>query len=303
MYTFFNCLLFKMKIFDLPRTEEEAVAFLQEKGILPAERICPNGHKMTLYFSISIYWKCNTRPCLKKVAIRNGNWFVGSRLSFVTAVRFFYCWSEELTSIKWCNKQLDMAQATTVDWNAYMREAVIEQLSQRPHHKIGGEDKIVEVDESMFTKRKNNAGRILPQQWIFGGTCRETGECFLVQVPDRSAETLMAEIKKHIKKSSTIYSDSWRAYKTNELEQAGFEHFKVNHNYNFIDPETDAHTQNVERMWGSVKWRNKKHRGTARHHLESYLAEFMWRKHVAGEDVFDALLKAIVVFWPPESQM
>jgi hypothetical protein len=37
--------------------------------------------------------------------------------------------------------------------------------------------------------------------------------------------------------------------------------------------------------------------------LGSHLAEFMWRKHVAGEDVFEALLAAIVAFWPPESQV
>ena len=73
-----------------------------------------------------------------------------------------------------------------------------------------------------------------------------------------------------IQVGTTIYSDSWRGYRTVELEEAvGFEHFKVNHHFNFVDPQTGVRTQNVERMWGSVNWRNKRHRGKARHHLDS----------------------------------
>ena len=70
--------------------------------------------------------------------------------------------------------------------------------------------------------------------------------------------------------------------------------------YNFIDPTTQTHTQNVERMWGSLKWRNKKHRGTARHHLESYFAEFMWRKRIDDGDVFEEVMNEWRTYWPLE---
>jgi len=58
-------------------------------------------------------------------------------------------------------------------------------------------------------------------------------------------------------------------------------------------------------MWGSAKWRNKKHRGTARHLLKSYLAEFMVRQEVKSLDMdyFDWILEKIALYWPPQENM
>ena len=93
-------------------------------------------------------------------------------------------------------------------------------------------------------------------------------------------------------------------YQTNRIEIEGFLiHAKVNHKYNYIDPGTGVHTQTVERMWGSDKWRNKRYRGIARHHLESYLSEFVWRQHQLKEnrDCFESMLNSISAHFPPRS--
>lgn len=280
----------------------------QSKGILPKQRSCANGHAMKLYVGDDVQWKCTSRSCQgvkKSVRMRVGNWFQGSRIPFVTALRFIYCWAWELTSMKFCERELGISQETTVDWSAYMREVCAYYLLLKPERMIGGPGLVVEIDESVFTRRKYNVGRILPQRWVFGGVCRETGECFLVEVPNRSAATLLDVIKQRIKLGTTIMSDCWKAYKTDELNAAGYEHLKVNHTYNFIDPETGASTQKVERMWGSAKWRNKRHRGTATHHLESYLCEFMFRQEMksAGEDCYEAILHKIAQYWPPEEKL
>ena len=50
-------------IFELARkvrTKEEAVKYLQERGILHKERFCKNGHSMRLCLSsYPPYWRCN----------------------------------------------------------------------------------------------------------------------------------------------------------------------------------------------------------------------------------------------------
>ncbi|KAF7636211.1 Transposase, ISXO2-like domain-containing protein [Meloidogyne graminicola] len=242
---------------------------------------------MKLYLGKRNLWQCNTVGCRQQFGLRSGNWFSNTKLPFLKIVRFIYCWSEDLTSIAWCEKQLELSQCTTIDWNNYLREVCVAVLNNKKKQPIGGNGRIVEIDESLFSKRKNNSGRILPQMWIFGGICRETKECFLVIVPDRSANTLLSFIKDNIATGSTIYSDSWKGYITNEIEEAGFQHFKVNHQYNFIDPTSGCHTQTIERMW-------------ARHHMESYFAEFMWKKMIGDGDIFEEVMRAWEKYWTLE---
>ncbi|CEF71187.1 Transposase, ISXO2-like domain-containing protein [Strongyloides ratti] len=154
-----------------------------------------------------------------------------------------------------------------------MREVCAASLERENSGKIGGEGRIVEVDESLFTE-----GRTMQGEFYHG----------------------YGFLEDNVAEGSTIYTDSWKSYRTSELEAQGFTHFKVNHKYHFVDPESGAHTQTIERMWGSAKWRNKKQRGTSRNMLDSYLAEFMWRQRNKEENPFLQILRDIATFWPPE---
>jgi len=270
------------------------VAFFQQREVIPPDMKCSNGHDMKLSFSKSPRWRCYVKSCRQEKCVRVDNWLSGSKLKLETIVHFIYCWTRELTSVKFCMEELEMANHAVVDYNNYLREVCAWKMSVISNSEIGGVGLHVEIDESLFSRRKSSAGRVLPQQWIFGGICRETKECFIVMVPDRSAETLLPIICEKIRAGSTIYSDSWRSY--TRLQEEGYDHHVVNHRYNFVDPVTGAHTQNVERLWGSAKWGNKRRRGTQRDFLSSYLSEFMWRTKLNGRDPFDAILNDIVEF-------
>lgn len=96
-----------------------------------------------------------------------------------------------------------------------------------------------------------------------------------MSVDDRSPETLKGIIRDRILPGTQIMSDCWRAY--SGIGDEGFTHFTVNHSVNFVDPETGAHTQNIERAWVEVRKQLPKF-GGRKVHYEGYLADVLFRR-------------------------
>ena len=85
-------------------------------------------------------------------------------------------------------------------------------------------------------------------------------------------------IIKNIKKGSKIYSDSWLGYSLIE-NNPNYQHFKVNHKYNFISPEhPEVHTQNIENTWNQVKKKLKEQYGTSERLIKSYLSKYCFQR-------------------------
>jgi len=117
--------------------------------------------------------------------------------------------------------------------------------------KIGGPNKTVEIDDSMFSRRIYNRGHKVQGQWVFVRVERESGKTFLFPVPDRTADTLAAVISDWIELGNTVIGDCWSAYR--DIETHGYTHQTANHTIGFVDERTGAHTNTTESTKRHVK--------------------------------------------------
>jgi len=102
--------------------------------------------------------------------------------------------------------QLRLSNQVLTDWSSFFREVTMVERKV----KLGGYGRTVEIDESKFGRRKHHLGHRVEGQWVFFGYERETGNCIMIPVENRTAETLLAIIKDWIKPGTTIISDCWR---------------------------------------------------------------------------------------------
>jgi len=155
---------------------------------------------------------------------------------------------------------------------------------------IGGEGKVVEIDESKFGKRKYHRGHYVKGQWVFCGIERGTGQTFLVAMHERSAETLIGLIKQWILPGTTIISDCWVAYSS--LRDEGYMHFTVNHSITFVDENTGAHSNTTESTWKQITALLSPYNRKADYIY--FLAEYMFRqKYVEDIDPFCKFIQIV----------
>ncbi|KAG0442391.1 hypothetical protein DMUE_0300 [Dictyocoela muelleri] len=134
---------------------------------------------------------------------------------------------------------LDKSKNTISVWFRFLREIIQDHLLANPRVLGGldqnGNQKIVEIDESLFFRRKYERGRIRQQQWVLGMVERESKLCSFFLLPNRRGDTIIPIIFNNIRPGTTIITDSWAAY--NRLrEYPDFTHMNVNHSISLSIP-------------------------------------------------------------------
>lgn len=219
----------------------------------------------------------STFPRCQLLIFGTGTFFAGSHLSIAQILQFIYHWCMDRFHQSDYMEQLEIgSEHTVVDWKNFCRDVCGQHLLKHPMV-VGGPDKTAEIDECLLVRRKFNVGRIVKQQWVFGGVKVGSAKCFMVPVARRNKETLLPLIRQYIAPGSTIVSDEWAAYQDSDHDP-NYTHLTVNHSQHFVDPITGACTNHIESTWQKAKQKHKQRYGTHQSLLDTYLAEFMWRK-------------------------
>lgn len=234
------------------QTYASAVTWMLENKFLPVEKkcsVCINQIMRLQQFKEIVRWKCN--KCDSAKSVFDGTIFFNTKKSLPELLDLVYFWCLDSLQTVTREETNTRSRGTVTSW--YRKLQVLASslmLEQRPP-KIGGPMRIVEIDESKFTKRKYNVGRLNNSPWVVGGIDTTTGDTFYVSVLHRDAQTLRTVISENVEVGSIIMTDCWKGYLN--LEELGYTHFTVNHTYNFVDPLNGANTQKIENSWSHLK--------------------------------------------------
>ncbi|XP_050339641.1 uncharacterized protein LOC126765941 [Bactrocera neohumeralis] len=301
------------KVVQTFSTREQCIAFAEQEGLILSNKLCRK-HKTpmipTLLGNNTVgSFRCRRGSCRSLAAISRakGTWFENARIPLPQIFYLMFAYASH-----WCQTEVRknsfiaiLSTATICDWYSYCREAVVlYQVDQEEAvGKIGGPEKIVQIDESKFGKRKYNKGRRGEGHWVLGMVEDGSEDLRLAVCPEniRSAEVLIPIIKKHVAEGSIICTDFWRAY--NCLSDHGYEHRRVNHSdpdNPFVAPD-GTHTQRIESQWRVIKRYFLKDNYANQQNFTDLIIEYLWRKTIRRnhEDPFEMLLQAIKHTYQP----
>ena len=257
---------------DILLDEKNCINFLFENNILYKLNKC-SYCQSKLNREANLY-RCINRKCHKSISIFKDSFFAKNHLKCSDSLLIAYLWlcKNSYSSIMTITGH---SSSTITNYIKYFRELIISTLDDDDTI-IGGENIIIEVDESKFGHKKYHRGRNIEGVWIIAGIERtEEKKCFIEIVENRNADTIQNVLSKHVAQGSIVYTDSWKGY--NGIEEMGIYHKTVNHSNNFVDPFTGVHTNTIEGLWNSMKLQIKPvHRN--KRTIENHLFEFIWRK-------------------------
>lgn len=243
-------------------------------------------------------YQCNDGDCRKQFTVTVGTLFERSHipLNKWLMAAFLICSSKKGMSALQMSRMLGVSYKSTWFMMHRIREAM---RTGKVPGGLGGQNKVVEVDETYVGgKSKNRKHHVPPKEAVVSLVERE-GRVMSHHVPAVTAKNLRPVLYSHVSRKSYLMTDESVVYPTLGREFSG--HGTVNHSIEEYVRGTFWHTNTVENYFSILK---RGITGTYHHvsqqHLKRYLAEFDFRyneRRALGVDDrtrADKLLKGIV---------
>ena len=171
-----------------------------------------------------------------------------------------------------------------------------ESLRETKPTPMGGQNKIIEADETFVGgKARNRKNKVPPKEAVFA-LVERGGRVSSHHVPDVSAKTLRKILVTHVDRKSYLMTDESGAYITVGREYSG--HGTVNHGIEeYVRHGGFMHTNTIEGYFSIMKRGiNGVYHHVSQQHLKRYLAEYDFRyneREALGVDDAERMAKAI----------
>jgi hypothetical protein len=221
----------------------------------------------------SIFWKKNLSP------------------DKIVLLLYYFSKNQKIKNVVF---ETNISEKSVSRWFDTFRELICNFMFEKKQKKmIGSFDKIIEIDEACFGRRKYHKGKYTRSSvWVLGGIERGTNHFFIEIVKNRSKNVLQTVIKRNVRKNSFIFTDEWKGYYG--LNLIGYHHYTVNHSKTFRNKASGVHTNTIEGFWHILRVNTP---NVSTNKKKEYFIEFMWRKIISELDPFEELIKIITYYY------
>ena len=306
-----------------------ALKFLCVFHLCLVSRSCPNGHPWNLEaeknsLKVRCLWHCHTRKrpregepdsarrCNCKLAWREGC-ALGKAgpdvLQPEQLVETLYWFSQQEPPGKVAN-WVELDRHYVYELYHEIRCALAEALAGFGCHLLGGEGRVVIVDETFVTKRRKIAGLgewgrrtaghktcILAAVELDLATRKLTGNSWMRVVDRRDRATIEPILRATVRENTPIWTDQFASY--DWLQSAGFPHKAVNHSKGEFVLEDGSGTNAVEGLFARAKkmMKNQNLKIPKNKDYGPYLAEFLWRQRQLNTNILPERHVCLYAFW------
>ncbi|MCX8124719.1 MAG: IS1595 family transposase, partial [Spirochaetes bacterium] len=213
------------ELIQVLQTEESAEAFLREKGILKTFTkciVCQNPHIGKVRRN---FYRCHR--CKKEWSTRKGSVLEYAKVSFRQFLLIMKLFLLEVP-VNQAYKEVGLTYRTVHKAYHLLRKSIYQSI-QKQETVLEGE---IEMDEAYFGgRRKGNRGRGAHKKIPVFGILERNGRVSVEIVEDVTAERLLKESIKKVKRGSLIYTDKFKSY--DGLVMYGFRHERLDKSKRF----------------------------------------------------------------------